>query len=163
MIPTLSYADYLQRVTQASSEEAAGRLVRFFPTPADEERIEGLLEGFGESERGYPGLVHVYDLGQAKAFFESMPFAVQNWHYDRTAQALLVNLRRGVHEALSAVLLQAYRPALVSHNPGTDAELFLSEGLGWFRSTSSLGRVLKGQKVRLTAQEQQAFGSQRFF
>lgn len=92
-----------------------------------------------------------------------MPFAVQNWHYDRTVQALLVNLRRGVHEALSAVLLQAYRPALVSHNPGTDAERFLDEGLGWFRSTSSLGRVLKGRKVRLTAQEQQAFGSQRFF
>lgn len=163
MIPFLTYEDYLARVAQAASPERAAAVERFLTSPAERERLQGLLEAFDEGEQGYPGLVHVYDLAQTKSFFEQLPFAVQNWHYDRTAQAVLVNLRRGVHEALSATLLKVYRPELATPDHTKDAERFLDEGLGWFRSTSSLGRVLKGKKVRLTAQEQQAFGRQRFF
>ena len=70
MIPFLTYEDYLARVAQAASLERAESVARFLTSPSERERIQGLLEAFDEGEQGYPGLVYVYDLAQAKPFFE---------------------------------------------------------------------------------------------
>lgn len=159
----LSYDDYLARVGHHATPEAVDGVRRFLTSKADRERLEEMLEAMHGGEQGYPGLVHVFDTSQIKAVLEHPPFAIQNWHFDRSAGALLVNLRRGVHEFLSAALLHAYRPDRATGNCGVDAERFLDEGLGWFKSSSSLGRVLKGAGIVLTAQEKRAFSSQPFF
>lgn len=162
-VPTLSSNHYLQRVAQVAGPEAAQRLERFLPTQADLERIRELLEAFGEQPPGYPGLVKLYDLAHVQPALAQPPAMLLNWHYDRTVQVLLVNLRRGVHEALSAALLATYQPTLVTGDVAVDAERFLEQGLGWFRSTASRGRALKGEGVALNPQERLAFGSQGFF
>ena len=162
-VPKLSSKHYLQRVAQVAGLEAAQRLERFLPTQADLERIGELLEAFGEHPPGYPGLVKLYDLSHAQAALAQPPAGLLNWHYDRTTQVLLVNLRRGVHEALSAALLATYQPTLATGDVAVDAERFLKQGLGWFRSTASRGRALKGEGIALNPQERRAFESQSFF
>ena len=167
MARPLTRQDYLERVaarvTGARAQDRLDRVGSCLPTAEDEQRLREMLEGFQQSTNGYAGLLRVVDLAQAKAVFTEPGFTIQNWHYDRTAQVVLFNLRRGRHEALSAALTQAYLPDLATGNDDRDAEIFLDQGLGWFLSTSSLGRLLKGKQVQLTTQEKLVFSSFRFF
>ena len=163
----LTRQDYLDRVstrvTGARAQDRLDRVSLCLPTAEDEQRLREMLEGFLHSTNGYAGLLRVVDLSEAKAVFTEPGFTIQNWHYDRLAQVVLFNLRRGRHEALSAALTQAYRPELATGKDDRDAEIFLDEGLGWFLSSSSLGRLLKGKQVQLTAQEKLVFSSFQFF
>lgn len=165
----LTQQDYLDRVAShlgASADPYCLKdLAVHLPSEESMARQRENLEGFLiDPQEGHAGLLELYDLADAQSALSRPGFKVQNWHYDRTAQVLLINLRRGVHEALSAALFRAYRPAPGRRrNHEEEAELFLSEGLGWFRSTSSLGRALKGEGVRLSAQERAAFTGIEFF
>ena len=161
--PPLSKAVYLQRVTarartQPCAEERLARLAALLGTPAEEARLLELVTELAGQDpaRGHEGLCVIVPLESARGWLHHPTFTVRNWHYDRTAASVLLNLKRGRHESLSAVLHQLYVNSM--DDTATAAERFLDEGLGWFRSSTSLGRLLKGRAVRMTAQERVVFG-----
>ena len=108
-------------------------------------------------DRGIAGIVWICRLNDVRQLLTNPALELENWHYDRTTQCLIVNLRRGRHERLSALLRELYRGTKGSQE--TEAEAFLNEGLGWFLSSASCGRMLKGEDVKLNAQERIAFAS----
>jgi hypothetical protein len=106
---------------------------------------------------GCVGLVVIVPLEAAAQVLTAATYDVWNWHYDRTTQHLLVNLQRCRHELLSANLHKIYVGS--EQNTETAAERFIDEGLGWFKSSASRGRMLIGRNVTLTAPENLAFES----
>ena len=159
---SFSPAEYLRCVSEragvsADSPTLCG-LERLF---LSEQRLEALLlqlEGFGVNPgQGHPGLLKVCTLPQALVLFSNPHFQINNWHYDRTAGVVLVNLKRGVHESLSAQLLAVYQPSRTTPSVEENAERFIDEGLGWFVSSSSIGKLLKGPNVSMSAQEKTVF------
>ena len=148
------------------SQEAAESVLRLLPDEARAADLREALEAMTPErlEQGYPGLLIMARLNGVDAWLRNPTVKLFNWHHDRTAGVFLGNLKRGVHEALSAALLRAYQPDLANgYYDADDAEAFLEQGLGWFRSSSSYGRMLKGENVVLTAQEKLAFRSQTAF
>jgi hypothetical protein len=169
-VTLLSTDEYLARVAEQipASAEAEYRLDRIrscLPSSKAMDRLRETLEGFlFEASSGHAGIVQIYDLRGVPAALNRKHFDVKNWHYDRTAAALLINLSRGVHESLSAALYIAYSADCDLYlDQSLAAEKFIDEGFGWFRSTSSYGRALKGKDVQLTAQERHAFSGVSFF
>ena len=165
----LSRDDYLARVranVAATDPEALDAAVQFIRwrlgSEKDDTRLRQGLEAFllGPAN-GHSGLLELYDIGQARAALARTAFEFDNWHYDRTARVLMVNLRRGSHESLSGALYNAYRGRDAEHQVECAAESFISEGLGWFMSSVS-NRPLKAANVRLDAQEKVAFQSVQF-
>jgi hypothetical protein len=112
-----------------------------------------------DPELGRSGLLQIFPLEQAKEALDRPEFKTENWHYDRTAGVLLINLEMGVHEHLSAALYKAYKEPNTPWRIEQCAEQFIESGLGWFKSSSSYGRALKGKDVKLTFQETAVFGS----
>lgn len=145
-----------------SVEESDGRwaLEHFIPTAESVEKLSALLEAFGEDlERGYEGLVRVVRLSELPNELRIRP--AKNWHYDRATGFLLVNLRRGKHESLMATLNYLYTGQRLE--TAVASETYLNDGRGWFKSTASLGRALKGHNVRLSPTEARAFCDFEFY
>lgn len=170
-ILTLTREEYLARVRAAlpsidseNADHLIARVALHLGTPEDEERIrQGMKAFLLDPEEGYAGLLKIYDLAQVRHVFTQSKLKLLNWHFDRRARVLLVNLRRGVHESLSAALFRAYAdaPEGVSSQE-SEAEYFLIDGLGWFKSATSLGAALRGQDTVLDAQERMAFRDVQF-
>lgn len=127
--------------------------------PSDE-RMSSLtetMELFGlEPKDGRDGLLLCADISEAKSVLTGVKY-LHNWQYDRTTECLLINLNMGRHEHLSALLYKAYTGEW-GVSTYDAAELFITQGLGWFRSTTSHGRALKGRHVTINAQERAVFG-----
>lgn len=165
----LTRDDYLARVrlhvaaTDPEAIDDAVQSIRWrLGSEKDDARLKQGLEAFLlDPENGHPGLVELYDIGQVRAALARTAFEFENWHYDRTAKVLLVNLRRGSHESLAGALYNAYRGRDAEHQVERAAEAFITEGLGWFMSSQSR-RPLRGASVRLDAQEKAAFRSVEF-
>jgi hypothetical protein len=167
MASSLSFLSKDEYIDLVRARAAAGpyleerlTLVRSkLPSDEREANLRETMEVFQfDPKSGRAGLLQIVPLGSAKAALERDGFKVENWHFDRTAGCLLINLQGGRHEALSAALYDAYRGSEPTRNLATSAELFIDEGLGWFRSSSSFGRALKGSGVKLTSQEETVFG-----
>lgn len=159
-------ADYLARVAAHLSDEDSWLLdvvTCCLPSSKGMESLTEMLEGFlFDPSEGHAGLLEVHPLDEVHDALSRPGFKVHNWHYDRMAEVLLVNLKRGVHEGLSAALTHVYLPATRSLSQELAAERFISAGLGWFRSTSSCGRALKNPDVILSQRERDAFRSVTF-
>ena len=168
-IVRLSRDEYLDRVranVSAKDAEAADDAVesirRRIGTEKEDARLKRGLEAFLlDLDGGHAGLVELYDIGQVRAALSRTAFGLDNWHYDRTSRALLINLRRGSHESLAGALFNAYRGRDAKRHIEQAAEFFVNEGLGWFMS-SQAHRPLKSARVRLDAQEKVAFRSVDF-
>jgi hypothetical protein len=129
---------------------------------SEDRRLKQGLEAFLlDPEGGYAGIVEIFDIGQARAALARHPYNIENWQYDRTSRAVLVNLRRGSHESLSGALFNAYRGHDAEHRFEHAAEQFIADGLGWFKSSVS-SRPMKAASVRLDAQEKAAFRGVEF-
>ena len=158
----LSKSAYLEivRATARPNPNLSERLEeldRILGGEEETERLRGIAEDFMiDVSKGYVGISVIVPLKSVRSLLAS-DFEIGNWHYDRKAECLLVNLRRGRHEHLSAVLHQIY--VNTENNTERAAEKFIDEGLGWFKSSASFGRMLLGDGVRLTAQEKAAFAS----
>ena len=153
---------YLDRVSLHALAHADGEKMRLLNAylPSDEQRKDHMecFEGFGlDPQSGHAGVVEYCTLPEALKRFQNPAFDVDNWHYDRVSEVVLINLPRGVHEALSAVLLGLYRPESFCGRTADDAENFLHKGLGWFVSSSSFGKLMKSKQVRFNAQEKRVF------
>lgn len=165
---TISKESYLQKVRDLavlSGEElhtCLANLTRYIGTAEEEARLAEIAEDFlVDVSKGYVGISLIVPLEGVYALLADDKFDISNWHYDRTAQCLLVNLRAGRHEALNAVLHRIYVGCNLPE--GLAAEKAIDEGLAWFKSSSSYGRMLIGQDVRMTAQERAAFRSVKSF
>lgn len=167
--PLLTREEYLHRVRRALPAHHAVRaseivegLRRRIGTLEDEEHLRRDIEAFlMDPEAGHVGVLEIYDIEHVRAALSRPGHQVHNWHYDRSTRALLVNLRRGSHERLSAALYDAYIGAVKGEDGETSAERFIAEGLGWFRS--SVGRAaLRARLVILDAQERMAFQDVEF-
>ena len=162
-IPQLTREEYLDRVRASlppMGDEEAAEVVqaigRRIGTEADAARLRESLDAFLiDAAAGYAGLVEIYDIGHVRAALDRPGFKVENWHYDRTARALLINLRRGCHESLAGAMFNAYRARGSAEPEGKAAEMFVLHGMGWFLSSVSR-RPLKGHRA-LDAQERMAF------
>lgn len=161
----LTKQQYIDLVTSlAANPEAAESLHICLPTDEREERLKETLDCFGfDPSSGRSGILEIHPLSEAKAALTRENFSVENWHYDRTSGMLLINLERGVHEHLCARLYQIYKQGASTNWLGIKetelmAEKAIDEGYCWFRSSSSYGRALKGDNVKLTAQERAVFG-----
>lgn len=154
---------YLNTVSQRSGfsldSEPMRSLALLLPTDEEHQsQVDCLKDGFMlDPHSGHPGLVIYASLPEALKLFENPSFSIDNWHYDKTAGVVLINLRRGTHEFLSTALLALYLPSNASENQDKDAESFLHEGLGWFLSSSSFGKLMKSKNVSMSAQEKRVF------
>lgn len=163
---TLSKQDYLNLIRQHARphanlddliETVRGRL----PSDESEQRLRESMEAFlFDPASGRAGIIEIVTLAGGARALTRPGFNVDNWYYDRTAGVILINVRAGVHEALSSTLYQIYRGGPVALKCEDAADKFIEEGLGWFRSASSYGRPIKGPEVKLTAQERAVFGMQ---
>lgn len=162
----ISRAEYVARartkakkgLSQDALEERVSALLSVLDTKEREVRVREIAESFlVDVEQGYEGILLIVPLSSVKKVLEADSFKAANWHYDRTAGVMLVNMNRGRHEHLSGVLHQLY----VGTDPQIEsaAEKFIDEGLGWFKSSASFGRMLKGENVKMNAQERTAFSS----
>lgn len=154
--------EYFNRVLtlsqQPSDSVAFNLFLKSFPTMEKTESLLEKLEAFGVDARlGYQGLIEFCSLPEALARFNTPSLNLNNWHYDRKAEVVLINCLRGSHESFSAKLLALYAPEKATQNPDMDSETFLHEGLGWFMSSSSLGYLQKSEAVSMTAQEKRVF------
>lgn len=135
--------------------ERLEELERILGGEEETERLQAIAESFlVDVSKGYVGISVIVPLKAVRSLLTS-DFEIGNWHYDRKAECLLVNLRRGRHEHLSAILHRLY--VNTDNKIETAAEKFIDEGLGWFKSSASFGRMLLGEGVRLNAQEKAAF------
>jgi hypothetical protein len=167
VIELLSKSEYLERVRQRAApgpnvDQRIAAVQRCLPTDESEENLRDTMDTFGfDPACGRAGLLEIVPLPSAKAALAREDFKVENWHYDRTAGCLLINLRSGRHESLSAALYTAYRAEDTFSRVEMEraAERFIDEGLGWFKSSSSFGRALKGKAVQLTVDEAAVFGT----
>lgn len=167
----VSRSDYVARVRAAALARTRGEplniesvdsdldaLIRLLGTDDDQERLRDITESFlVDTTRGYVGLLVIVPLEHVHAALTSNHFQASNWHYDRRARCLLVNMRMGRHEHLSALLNRLYQGSL--DDTEGSAERFIEDGLGWFKSSASFGRMLIGEGVRMDAQERAAFAS----
>jgi hypothetical protein len=155
-----AYLDIVRAAAKPQPDlaERLEELDRILGGEEETERLRDMAKSFGgvDVSKGYVGISVIVPLKAIHSLLAS-DFKIGNWHYDRKAECLLVNLRRGRHERLSAVLHQIY--VNTDNNTETAAEKFIDEGLGWFKSSASYGRMLLGDGVRLTAQEKAAFAS----
>lgn len=162
-IVPITKADYLSKVASLAKarpdlDERLAELGRVLGSDEDQARLKEMAEGFLiDVDNGYVGILLIVPLGQVHAILSSETFEVGNWHYDRTAECLLVNMRRGGHEHLSGALFKLYTGS--DDRTELAAERFIEDGLGWFKSSASYGRMLIGDLVRMTAQERAAFKS----
>lgn len=161
----ITIAEYFDVVRSAcKNPSAVSGLYTCFPKPDQMQDLREMVEEFGlDPDGGREGLVEIYPLAEAHAAFGRSGFKCYNWHYDRVAGYVIMNLRKGVHEHLSAALWQCAHPEFTQPFVSIDetedmAEKFIEEGLGFFRSTASYGRAMKGKDVKLTAQEKTVFG-----
>lgn len=159
---TLTRDDYISRVSAkvagGNAELKISDVVRCLPSDEAMARKRESLEAFQlDPDAGHDGLLIVVDLAEAKSLLGHCGFNTHNWHYDRIVGCVLVNLQRGRHEALSAALYRAYVDGSDSLSREDCAEKFIEDGLGWFRSAASIGRLLIGHNVRMTAQERAVF------
>ena len=147
---------------QEEADDAIQLIGRRLGTPEDDARLRRGLEAFlHDPEEGYAGLVEIYDLGHVRTLFDASGFKLLNWHYDRTARAVIVNLRRGSHDSLSASLFDAYRGRAAGMTQEGASEAYIRFGLGWFRS-SVARHPIKGAEVKPDAQERAVFRGVRF-
>jgi hypothetical protein len=160
---TLSKQDYLDLVRtyakpQADLDDLLAIVLGRLPSDESEERLRAAMEAFlFDPASGRAGIVDIVTLSGGAQALRRPGFHVHNWYYDRVSGAILINLRAGVHESLSAALYKVYRGGQALSQEDA-SEKFITEGLGWFRSASSCGRALKGPEVKLNAQEKVVFG-----
>jgi hypothetical protein len=90
---------------------------------------------------------------------------MDSWLYDRVTGVVILNLERGHHESFSSILQKLYTAAPLGFSTmkqdERDAERFLEEGHGFLLSSRGR-RPLKGESIRLTAQEKAVFSSYEF-
>lgn len=165
----ITQAQYIARVKKASKNPQHASSVKLaLPTAERKKSLKDSCSAFGfDWKRGRSGIVEIHHLHEAKEALERPDFDIQNWHYDRTTECLLINLELGVHEHLSSSLYQCYvgpdAGEYTSMKKQAEyAERFIEQGLGWFRSTASYGRAMKGSGVVLNAQERAVFKSVGF-
>jgi hypothetical protein len=155
------YLDVMQSSCLNKLEDHRVHVRSCLPREDREADLRDMMEAFAmDPDQGRAGILEIYRLVDVREALSRPEFKVENWQYDRTAGMLLLNLNAGVHEHLSAVLYRAYKGGPILAKQKEAAEEFISEGLGWFRSSSSYGRALKGKDVRLNFQERKAFGDQ---
>ena len=161
----LSVDEYYKVLEKFNNEKALRDIKLCFPNEDEMTRIRELREDFGfDPNSGWEGLVEIYPLSEAKLALERPTFKVWNWQYDRITHHLIINLQKGRHEHLSSALWRLAHPEVGDRYIGIketelNAEKFIEEGLGWFKSTASYGRALKGKNVKLTPQEKMVFGT----
>ena len=167
----MNLTEYLERVKAQSIDdnltEKLALLNDNFPNNNELENIIEHAECFLiDWKNGYLGIPEFYPLEEIKHFFSKTEREVHNWFYDRKAKVLLVNLRMSCHENIAAKLYNLYANKL--NDPRSieqiedAAEALIDEGLAWFKSSSSYGRVLIGKNVKLTADEKLAFSTFTF-
>ncbi len=168
----MNFEDYKKRVIELSCltedklffDHPFGAVEHCFPS---EERMNNIRNGMlafcMDPRKGRDGLVEFYDISEAKKVLDDRNKNIYNWHYDRKASTLIVNLELGSHEHLCAALYNIYNnvdTGFIGKDFELAAEKFIDEGYGWFKSTQSYGRALKGKNVKLNTQEKRVFGNQ---
>jgi hypothetical protein len=110
-------------------------------------------------DQGYSGVSCIVPILGINSFLTS-DNSISNWHYDRTAECLLVNLQGVSHEHVNSLLYKIYvndtENSAVQNNANLAAE-FVEGGLGWFKTSEILCQPVIGENVKLTAKEKAAF------
>jgi hypothetical protein len=146
---------------QPELQDRLSEIKRILGSAEETERLKDIVESFLiDTSEGCEGITALTPLEHVHKVLTS-EYKIKNWHYDRKAECLIINLRRGRHEHLSALLHQIY--VNTDDTVVTAAEKFIDEGFGWFKSSLSSGRALCGKYVKFTPQEKAAFASVSFY
>ena len=158
----MEVVDYLKIVESTScvdsnSSFAFKSLKRILGSEEDLARIKEMADCFCiDVSKGYEGITLIVPLSKVDSFLNS-DTTIFNWCYDRLAGCLVANLKRGVHEYMCGNLYNLYLGQDLE--VGHAAEKFIDDGLGWFKSTASLGRMLIGERTKMNTRESVAFKS----